>query len=467
MSSKRPVASGRFARASSGRAGQESVRTAAVWIVERTLASRSPVDTFLAGAAEGFDDRDRGLLRELVLGTLRWLKRLDHVLVEASGRRLEQIQADLLAVLRVAVYQLLFLDRVPAHAIVSEAVDQAHRRSHRAAASFVNAVLRRIAREPALAAWPVRIDSTVERLAVETSHPELLVRRWLERFGEATLAELLAANNRPKPIHLLAFRGKGGRELLAESLIDEGIEVEPSAVSPVGLVAREGSPLRTAAFRRGLFYVQDEAAQLVSLVPRPRAGELVLDAAAAPGGKGLALLAAEPAVRLVSSDVAPARLATLAENHRRIGGAARIVASSAALPPFVDRFDRVIVDYPCTGTGTLRKHPELKWRFGLAELGRLADQAVELLVGASSAVAPRGRLVAISCSLETEENEEVGRRFLAQRPEFARESIDAPAIAQLAVHPSAEGLLRILPGGDHDGFTMQLFERRKSREPLY
>ena len=161
------------------------MRTAAVWIVERTLASRSPVDTFLTGVAEGFDERDQGLLRELVLGTLRWLKLLDHVLVAASGRRLEQIQSDLLGVLRVAVYQLLFLDRVPAHAAVCEAVDQAHRRSRRAAASFVNAVLRRIAREPRSRPGRCERGRPVERLAIEASHPEFLVRRWLERFGEA------------------------------------------------------------------------------------------------------------------------------------------------------------------------------------------------------------------------------------------------------------------------------------------
>lgn len=467
MTGKRPVASSRFSRASEGRAGQESVRTAAVWIVERTLASRAPVDTFLAGAAQGFDERDQGLLWELVLGTLRWLKRLDHVLVAASGRRLEQIQSDLLGVLRIAVYQLLFLDRVPPHAIVSEAVDQAHRRSHRAAASFVNAVLRRIAREPTLEAWPVRIDALVERLAVETSHPELMVRRWLERFGEAETRAILDANNRTKPMHLLSFRGKGGRELLAETLIEEGVEIEPSRISPLGLLVREGQALRTRAFRRGDFYVQDEAAQLVALLPRPRAGERVLDAAAAPGGKGLALLALEPTVHLVSADVALPRAVTLAANHRRLGGSTRLVAASAATPPFRDAFDRVVVDSPCTGTGTLRKHPELKWRFGVAELARLADQALEMVIGASRAVAPGGRLVAISCSLEREENEEVGRRFLEERGEFRRATIDDLPVALADVRTTEEGVVRIDPAGDHDGFTMQLFERSKAREPLY
>jgi 16S rRNA (cytosine967-C5)-methyltransferase len=467
VSGRKAAPNGRVTSAREGRAGPESVRTAAVWIVERTLASRSPMDAFLAGVAQGFDERDQGLLKELVLGTLRWLKLLDHVLVTASGRRLEQIQADLLGVLRVAVYQLLFLDRVPAHAIVSEAVDQAHRRSHRAAANFVNAVLRRIARDPALEAWPVRIDSLADRLAVETSHPEILVRRWLEQFGEPATRALLDASNRQKPMHLLAFRGKGGRELLAERLIDEGIEVEPSRLSPLGLIVRDGQPLRTQAFRRGDFYVQDEAAQAAALVPKPRPGELVLDAAAAPGGKGLALLAAEPSVALVAADISLPRLATLAANHRRIsagnGGGSRtsLAGASSTEPPFRDGFDRVIVDYPCSGTGTLRKHPELKWRFSLSELARLADQALAMMSGAALAVKRGGILVAISCSLEQEENEMMGRRLLERRPELARLPIaDVSPGIEIPGAISGESM-RIPTADDHDGFTVQLFVRRK------
>jgi 16S rRNA (cytosine967-C5)-methyltransferase len=307
----------------------------------------------------------------------------------------------------------------------------------------------------------VRSESLAERLAIETSHPELLVRRWLGRYGEARTREILSANNRPKPMHLLAFRGKGGRELLAERLIDEGIEVEPSRVSPLGLVVREGQPLRTRAFRRGEFYVQDEAAQASALLPRPRAGERVLDVAASPGGKGLALLAAEPAVALVAADVAPPRVATLAANHRRLGTPSRLVIASATATPFEPVFDRVVVDYPCTGTGTLRKHPELKWRFGPSELARLADQAVDLLAGAALAVAPGGLLVAISCSLETEENEAAGHRLLERRPELERASSSGLELPADFEKDDDGGSFRVVPGGDHDGFTVQLFVRKK------
>ncbi len=438
---------------------QESVRVAATWVVERTLASLAPADTFLAGALERFEPRDRGLLVELVMGTLRWLRRLDAVIEAASDRSLDRIDPVLVAPLRIAVYQILFLDRVPAHAAVNEAVDQAHRLTHKGGTSFVNAVLRRIARSPHLADWPVRERDPVRRLAIELSHPDFLVARWLERFGRDRTLSVLEANNRPKPIHLLAFRDRGGRELLAESLIDAGVEVEPSSLSASGLLVRAGDPFASEAFRHGDLYVQDEASQAAALVPPPTPGERILDAAAAPGGKSFALLAAEPTVRPVLADLAPARLATLSANLRRLGRALPVVGADALLPPWSISFDRVVLDLPCTGTGTLRKHPELKWRISPGEIGRLAAKALEMLVCAAPLVAPGGLLVAITCSLEAEENEEVIARFRDREPGV--EPVDLqellPPPADRAIR--GPGAWRILPGGDHDGFSVHVLRR--------
>ena len=448
-------------RTDSRRAGSDNVRAVAAWIVDRTLASRAPAESFLAGAADRFDERDQRLLRELAYGTLRWLRRLDHVLERASERRLEEIQPELRTILRVAALQLLFLDRVPAHAAVSEAVDQAHLRSHRGGASFANAVLRRIAREPALGAWPVEESDPIRRLAIEKSHPDALVARWLARLGGAETARLLDANNRPKPVHLLAFRDRGGRELLAEELIDAGLEVEPCRLSPVGLTVREGNPFATAAFERGAFYVQDEASQAAALLPPPRAGERILDAAAAPGGKGLALLAFEPAIRLVSADVSLARLATVAENGRRLARRLALVVADAAAPPWAGRFDRVVLDAPCSGTGTLRKHPELKWRWSEAELARLAGQAERLLGACAAAVAVGGLLAYITCSLEPEETEVVAARFLAAQPDFSPIDPAAGGEPPTRATPAEAGVWRLATGADHDGFTVHVFRRAR------
>jgi 16S rRNA (cytosine967-C5)-methyltransferase len=446
------------------RSPQDNVRVAAAWVVERTLASLAPTDSFLATVLERYDERDQALLRELVFGTLRWLRRIDQVITDASSRSFDNIEGALHGTLRVAVYQLLFLDRVPAHAAVHEAVEQAHCLTHRGAASFVNAVLRRIARSPSLDEWPVREQDPVRRLAIEYSHPDVLVERWMERLGETRTRELLIANNRPKPLQLLAFRHLGGREVLAETLIDEGLEVEPSALSPVGVTVRRGNPFNTKAFRRGHFYIQDEISQIAALLPSPRAGERILDAAAAPGGKSFALKAQQPEVRLTLSDVSPARIFQLRANLRRLRlDLPMLTADAKAFPAAAEPlFDRVVLDLPCCGTGTLRKNPELKWRISEREIGRLSRQGRRMMRAMAPLVKPGGLLVAITCSLEEEENEAVVERFLNKHSEFAplplEEYLEAPLVRWVA----GPGFWRVLPGGDHDGFTVHVLQRRKT-----
>lgn len=440
--------------------GPRGVRAAAAWALERTLSSRAPADSYLESAMAPFDERDRGLLNELVLGSLRWLRRLDDVLAAASHRHLSEIEPALLAPLRLAVYQLLFLDRVPAHAVVDEAVEHASHLTHRGGGNFVNAVLRRVARAPSLAEWPVLESDPERRLGIELSHPDVLVGRWLERFGRERAIALLQADNQPKPLQLLAFRARGGREQLAESLIDEGLEVAPSAISPLGLSVRSGNPFATAAFRRGDFYVQDEASQAAALLPLPKPGERVLDAAAAPGGKSAALVAWEQSVRIVAADLSLERLGTMRVNARRLGLPVAMMVADAGQPALDGTFDRVVLDLPCSGTGTLRRHPELKWRISASEIGRLAEQALRLLAGSAPLVRAGGLLVAITCSLEPEENEHVVARFLAGHPEFAPfELADAvpPPLDRWVVGP---GFWRLLTAGDHDGFSVHVLGRR-------
>jgi 16S rRNA (cytosine967-C5)-methyltransferase len=408
-----------------------------------------------------FDERDQGLLNELVMGSLRWLRRLDHIIAAASSRRFDQIEETLHSPLRVATYQLLFLDRVPAHAAVHEAVEQAHQLTHRGGASFVNGVLRHIARAPQLEEWPVEEADPVRRLAIEMSHPDFLVERWLDRFGAERTGELLAANNRPKPLQLLAFRDRGGRELLAEALIDEGLEIEPAALSALGLTVRRGNPLATAAFARGDFYIQDEASQAAALIPPPRPGETVLDAAAAPGGKSFALLAREPRVAVTLADVSLARATVLRANCARLRRALPLALADAGAPPWRRAFDRVILDLPCTGTGTLRRHPELKWRISENEIGRLSSQALRLLDGMAPHVAPGGTLVAITCSLETEENEDVMSRFTATHPEFSLLPLEGVLETPVASGIAGPGTWRVLTGGDHDGFSVNVLAKAR------
>jgi 16S rRNA (cytosine967-C5)-methyltransferase len=441
------------------RSSHDQVRGEAARALERTLQSRAPVDTFLDAASARCDPRDVGLLWELVLGTLRWLRRIDHVVALASDRPLARIEPALLSPLRIGAYQLLFLDRVPNHAVVNEAVEYALQATHRGGASFVNAVLRRIARDARLEAWPIDERDPVRRLAIELSHPDFLVDGWWRRLGEDATRRLLIANNTPKPLHLLAFRDRGGRELLAETLIDEGCEVEASSLSPLGLKVRSGSPLETEAYRRGDFYVQDEAAQAAALLPLPAPGERVLDVAAAPGGKTFALQAIEPRVECVLADAAADRLAVVRDNLRRLRRDALLVAADARRPPWSDRWDRVVIDAPCSGTGTLRKHPELKWRLTPPEISRLAEQSAALIEASSDLVRPGGLLVVITCSLEAEENESVMERFLSRHRDFRPLAIDGALGGAAARNVFAPGMWRVWTEGDHDGFTTTVMAR--------
>lgn len=436
-------------------------RSSAARILDRTLRESLPATRFLESAGAGLAPRDRRLLWELVLGCLRRLRRLDDLIESASGRRLARIDAALVSPLRVGAYQLFYLDRIPAHAAVDGAVRTARRRSHKGGAGFVNAVLRKMARAPELDAWPVRETRPLPRLAIEESHPDILVERWHARFGDAETRRLLAANNRPKPLHLLAFGARGGRDALAGRLADEAVDVEPSELAPEGLVVRSGQPLATAALARGEFYVQDEASQIAALVPPPVPGERILDAAAAPGGKSFSLLAVEPGVHVVAADGGVHRLRELAENRTRLGLRLPLVVSDARRPALRAVFDRVVADLPCTGTGTFRKHPELKWRFSLQELERLAAQGREMLEGLAPLVAPGGRLVVMTCSLEPEENEGVAESFLAGHADFELEELADGLDGAAAEHLETPARWRILPGGDHDGFTVHSLRRAR------
>lgn len=441
---------------------EQRVRDRAVSLLERSERSLSPVDESLRLAMESLESRDRGLLQELVLGTVRWRRRLDEVLEQVADRQVGDIDSPLRWPFRVALYQLFFLDRMPPHAVVNEAVEQARRATHRGGASFVNAVLRKVARKRDLAAWPVRSEHPIERLAIETSHPDFLVERWVAHYGEETTRKILETNNRVKPLHLLAFRDRGGRERVAERLIDEDVAVDPSCLSPCGLIVRSGRALQTEAFANGAFYVQDEASQVAALVPPPRVGERILDVAAAPGGKTFALSAYEPLLDITAADVSISRLARMRSNAMRLDRESlRLVACDGLRLALGGEFERVVVDTPCSGTGTLRKNPELKWRLQPSELEQLMARSRALAESAAGAVAPGGLLVLIACSIELEEVTGALEHVLEKCGDFAPEDLSAydEYFVRRGLQERA-GLWQLLPSGDHDGFSVAVARRR-------
>jgi 16S rRNA (cytosine967-C5)-methyltransferase len=435
-------------------------RRAAARAIDRTLGAGAPLDAVLARESSGLGESDAALCRELAFGTVRWVRRLDHVIEGASQRRARQIDRRLLTALRLGAYQLLFLDRVPAYAAVNESVETVRRDAGGRAAGFANSVLRRIAERPGLSAWPVEVANPVARLGIESSHPDYLVRRWMARWGEAATRRLLDANNAPRPLQLLAFADRGGRDRLAADLAAEGVTTEPTLLSLFGLTVRCGDPFHTAAFERGDLYVQDSASQAAAWMPAVQPGERVFDACAAPGGKSFAILAAQPSARVVAADRSPSRLDRVQVNQRRLGRRFPLLAADGGVTALRgESFDRVLLDLPCSGTGTLRQHPELKWRITEREIARLAADGRRMVEAAAPLVRPGGWLVVVTCALEPEENESMVDAFLASHAEFRLGEMGGQLPACVSRGIFGRGRWRLLTEADHDGFTVHALEK--------
>jgi 16S rRNA (cytosine967-C5)-methyltransferase len=409
-------------------------RTAALEVLRAVATGRRTLPDALNRASSTLvDERDRALTSDIATGTLRWRGAIDHVLQRVASRPLEHAEPDVLEILRLSAYQLIHLTRVPASAVVHDGVDLTRARGHGNAAGFVNAVLRRVASQPSASLLPPRPAATdldagaAGRAAVESylsttlSHPRWLVRRWLDRVGFEAAEAWCAFNNSRAPVTLRANTLRIDRDGLAARLEAHGVRTAPTRFAPDGLVVIAGHPLRTPLAQQGLFVAQDEASQLVALLAEAAPGDEVLDACAAPGGKTVAMAAAMRGTgRLVAVDVRPRRMRVLQDAITACGAASvRLVQADLAVGlPFLTQFDCVFVDAPCSGLGTLRRDPEIRWRRTRADLARFAAQQVQLLDRAAGVVRPGGRLVYATCSSEADENEDVVARFLASHPEY-------------------------------------------------
>ncbi|MEQ1730912.1 MAG: transcription antitermination factor NusB, partial [Vicinamibacterales bacterium] len=338
-------------------------RTAALSALRAIEDGRIDLPTALAQSRERLsDDRDRALAAEIIAGALRWRTALDFLIVHASGRALDRLDPEVVTILRLSLYQILHLTRVPASAIVDDAVDLVRLARKPSATGFVNAVLRAILRQRNRLPYPPRPADGTDRaavlayLSVTESHPEWLVARWLDRYGFDATAQWVAFDNRTPAMTLRANRLRVTREELATKLAADGVQTEPTVWARDGLVVTEGNPLQTA--RRGEFIIQDEASQLIAPTLGARSGERILDLCASPGGKTTALaVEMEDAGTLVACDVRPRRMRILRDAVRECGTTSvRLVqVPRSGLLPFSGTFDRVLVDAPCSGLGTLRR----------------------------------------------------------------------------------------------------------------
>ena len=431
-----------------------AARVAAYEVLRAVSARRADLPAALARARTSLaDERDRALAGEIATGAVRWQGTFDHLVAHYAQRPLHRLDPEILDILRLTLFQLLHLDRVPASAAVNDAVDLARRAGKKSAAPLVNALLRRVSRERGRLPLPPRPSgdpaAELDYLERALSHPRWLAERWRDRYGFDAAEAWCRFNNAPAPLTLRANRLKLAPAELADRLSRHGVETEPARFAPDALIARTGNPLLTPLAHTGEFFVQDETSQLVAIATAVRPGDRVFDACAAPGGKTTAMAAAmENRGLIVAADLRPKRVRLLADTMRAAGTASvvHVVQANAAEPlPFRDVFDCVLIDAPCSGLGTVRRDPDIKWRRSPAEFAALADLQLRILTAAAAVVRPGGRLVYSTCSSEPEENEQVVDAFLAAHPEFSAQPVVLPGAAALV---NEAGHLRTLPFRD-------------------
>jgi 16S rRNA (cytosine967-C5)-methyltransferase len=419
--------------------------------------------------------RDRSFIHEMVIGVLRWKSRLDLEIRKASRDPRRQIDPRLLQLLRLGAYQILYLDRVPDAAAVNESVSLARAHFHdEKIAKFVNALLRQIARQKNQETLPPLEESPVAHIAQATAHPEWMVRRWIRDFGlESTL--LLCQSNNLRPPHTIRVNTlKISREKLQKKFEDLGIEAHPTPYAPEGLILGEGfHPLGDPLFAQGMYFIQDESSQIVSHIVNPRAGERILDACAAPGGKTthLAQLMNNHG-HIIGIDRYRSKLRRLQENLSRMGISiiSPIVADALGPLPFpkVPFLDRILVDAPCTGLGILHRHPEIKWRRKPQDPRRLQETQLGVLRNVASYLKPGGILVYSTCTLTPEENHEVVESFLKEHPDFQQENLRDLGMEEFGPLIDAKGFFRTYPDRvkPQDGYRMDGFFAARMRRML-
>jgi 16S rRNA (cytosine967-C5)-methyltransferase len=415
---------------------------------------------------------DHSLATELVMGVLRWRSLLDSQIAASSAQPLAKLDLEVLTALRLAVYQLRWLSRIPARAAINESVELVKRARKRSAAPFVNAVLRKLATSIPHVDNPTPhaiSGASLETLGSSSAHPRWIVERWAQAYG-LDQAFRICQYDQSVPVTTIRLR----RPEAEEQIKAEGIELAPGALLTSARRVQRGDITKAAAFKAGLCVIQDEASQLVAALVGQ--GARILDCCAAPGGKTLAIADRNPDAEVTAADLHPHRARLLRrllsaqdpQTQKRARNI-RVVAADARNLPFAAIFDRVLADVPCSGTGTLARNPEIKWRLTSEDLADLQKRQLAILRAAMAQVASGGRLIYSTCSLEREENEDVIERSLEGDSSF--QVFDCRAELQRLqgkcelIWPDISSLtrgpyLRTLPGVHPcDGFFAAILEK--------
>lgn len=456
-------------------------REVAYRILRRVESGRAfAVELLQSAEVSNLKEVDRALVTELVMGVLRWRGELDFQIKRLLGRPLKRLDPEVATILRLGIYQIRFLERIPKAAIVNEAVDMTKAARKRSAAGLVNALLRKFV-PPTQRAAAGRIEELAPetRESIERAMPAWLFARWAARDwargpqapeGGAEAAMKLAwASAQVPPATLRVGGAKADREGVQRELAEEGIVTKPGRYASRALVVESGNLQASKALREGRVVIQDEASQLVAALVAPKAGQRVLDLCAAPGIKAGQLAQALGSGTLVACDLSAPRLRTLAKLLPQAAPSetrlllVRLDATRGL--PFGICFDRILLDVPCSGTGTLARNPEIKWRLQPSDLTRFAEAQTKMLRNALGLLAPGGRLIYATCSLEPEENENVVERVLEEVPGYrllteAERSRDHPALSPLF---DSRGYFRTRPDLHRmDGFFAAVIVRDES-----
>ena len=391
---------------------------------------------------------DRALCHELVLGVLRWQLKLDKIVEHFAKRRIESLDPAVRIALRLGLYQLRFLTRIPASAAVNESVSLVRLARLSSATGFVNAVLRRAVRETKYD--PVKETSDpFDQIAIQTSHPRWLIERWARSFGVEEAQAFAKANNLVPPTAFRVVRILANETEVLSKLTSAGATVEPSRVAAGAFRVSGATSLVRELSVAGAIYLQDEASQLVAEVLDVKPGECALDLCAAPGGK-TTLMAdrADDNALIVAADRSATRMDTIIATTKLHGLKSikpLLLDAGETLPFASNSFDKVLLDAPCSGTGTLRRNPEIRWRLSDADIRAFAENQSRFLANAAEVVKPGGRLVYSTCSVERDENEEVIEKFLARDAQFT-------LVSTQRTWPQREGA---------DGFFIAVLDRRQ------
>ncbi|WP_019911450.1 16S rRNA (cytosine(967)-C(5))-methyltransferase RsmB [Paenibacillus sp. HW567] len=462
-------AAGKNSRGGSARtSGAATAREVALDILVRVEQEGAYSNLLLNSSLQksGLSREDSGLVTELVYGSISRMITLDYVLEGFLSKGIAKLQPWVRNLLRLSLYQIMYLNRIPSHAAVNEAVNIAKRRGHQGISGMVNGVLRSVLRAGDLPVIPENL-SREERISILHSHPLWLVKRWTAEYGADTAEAICAANNEPPAVSVRVNTTMISRDALLAQMLEVGLNASASQVSPFGIVVKGGGNLAlTSWYQDGILSVQDESSMLVAEAVAPEPGMRVLDCCAAPGGKSAhmgELMKDEGYI--YANDLHPHKAKLIADQAQRLGldcistGSRDALQLAEALEP--ESFDRILLDAPCSGLGVIRRKPDLKWRKQSEDVASVAELQGELLQSVSALLKPGGVLVYSTCTTEQAENSRIVSEFLKNNPGFASVTFSSPVWERLegTALAAGEGIQLLPQHYGSDGFYIARLER--------